>query len=306
MQIRRKLTAESSRHSAGFTRWSRRANTAAVFLAGALAACGGGDTGGETAGEPAEGAAATPMVVADAGTIRGMVNFVGDAPANAAIDMSEEQVCAAKHPGGASAEAVVASGGRLANVFIHIKEGLTGDHPAPGGQALIDQVGCVYHPHVIGVQVGQEIAFRNSDGILHNIKAAPTANRTFNISQPTNMTSTRTFTTAEVMVPVQCDVHGWMQMYIGVVAHPYFGVSGADGSFTIANLPPGTYTVEAWHEKYGVQTQQVTVAPNGTADLAFEYSAAMAANAVVPLGEPIDPHDHGPVRTTAVGSPASH
>jgi plastocyanin len=188
---------------------------------------------------------------------------------------------------------VVASNGKLANVFVYLKEGLQGAPPAPGAAVSVNQLGCEYIPHVIGVQVGQEVAFQNSDGLLHNIKAAPTVNRPFNISQPNNMTSPRSFSAAEVMIPVQCDVHGWMEMYIGVVDHPYFAVSAEDGSFTIGNVPPGTYTVETWHERYGVQTQQVTVDPNGTATVTFGYNAAMAANAVVPLGEPLVlPHAH--------------
>jgi hypothetical protein len=133
------------------------------------------------------------------------------------------------------------------------------------------------------------VTFRNSDGLLHNIKAQPRNNRTFNISQPNNMTSSQTFSQPEIMIPVQCDVHGWMEMYIGVTDHPYFAVSGEDGNFTIENVPPGTYTLEAWHERYGVTTQQVTVEPNGSVDVAFDYSASMAG-AHVPLGRPIDPH----------------
>lgn len=266
----------------------------ALLSVAAIVACGGGgDSGGETAGGGETPPAATPpAAVADAGSISGTVDFTGEAPANAAIDMGEEPTCASKHSTPPTAETVVASGGKLGNVFVYIKEGLTGEHAAPSQPATINQDGCVYIPHVVGVQVGQELAIQNSDGLLHNIKAAPSANRPFNISQPNNMTSTRTFSTAEIMIPVQCDVHGWMQMYIGVTTHPYFAVSSTDGSFTIANVPPGTYTVEAWHEKYGVQTQQVTVPPSGAGNVTFGYNAAMAANAVVPLGEPIDLHQH--------------
>lgn len=260
----------------------------ALSLTTALA-CGGGDGGGETAGggEAATPAATPPAAVADAGTINGTIDFTGEPPANEPIDMSAEPECAAKHPGTPMKQTVVANGGKLANVFVYLKEGVQAPPAAPGEPVSVNQEGCEYIPHVVGVQVGQEVAFQNSDGLLHNIKAAPSENRPFNISQPNNMTSPRSFSAAEVMVPVQCDVHGWMEMYIGVVNHPYFAVSGDDGSFTIGNVPPGTYTVEAWHERYGVQTQQVTVDPNGTATVTFGYSAGMAANAVVPLGEPL-------------------
>jgi predicted dehydrogenase len=106
------------------------------------------------------------------------------------------------------------------------------------------------------------------------------------------MATERTFSQAEVMIPVRCDVHGWMEAYIGVQDHPYFAVTGEDGSYEIDNLPPGTYTIETWHEQYGTQTQQVTVAESADATADFTYSAAMAANAVVPLADPIDLHDH--------------
>ncbi len=262
-----------------------------VLSLAAAFACGGGDSGEAGGGEAATPAAA-PAAVADAGTITGSIDFAGEAPANATVDMSAEAPCAAKHTTTPTRETVIANGGKLTNVFVYIKEGITGDYPAPSTPVNVNQDGCVYIPHVVGAQVGQTVAFQNSDGLLHNIKAAPTNNRTFNISQPNNMTTNRSFSAAEVMIPVQCDVHGWMEMYIGVVAHPYFAESGTDGSFRIGNLPPGTYTLEAWHEKYGVQTQQVTVDPNGTATVTFGYSASMAANAVVPLGAPLDPHDH--------------
>lgn len=282
--------------------FGRRAVTdfVAAGLTGlALAACGGGDAPQTTGGEPAGGAAA-PAQVQNPARINGTINLTGTPAANEPIDMSEEQACAAKHTTPPTAETVVASGGKLQNVFVYIKDGLTGQQAAAAEPLVIDQDGCVYHPHVAGVQAGQTVVFKNSDGILHNVKAVPVNQPGFNISQPNNMESTRTFNTAEVMVPIECNVHGWMNAYIGVVDHPYFAVSGADGNFTIENLPAGTYTIETWHEKYGTQTQQVTVADNETKDVAFEYNAAMAANAVVPMGRPIDPHgDHGAGEHTA-------
>jgi len=269
--------------------------TVALILAGAFAAaCGGGDSGSTAAtSEPSGGGeAAAPAMVADAGTITGMVNFAGVAPANSPIDMSEEPDCAAKHTGGAMTQTVMAENGKLANVFIYIKEGLTGSYPA-SGSVEVDQDGCVYHPHVVGVMTGQDLDFKNSDGLAHNVQATPANNRPFNISQPMSMTSApQRFNTPEIMIPVQCSIHGWMKMYVGVVAHPYFAVSATDGSFSIGNVPPGTYTIEAWHEHYGTMQQQVTVDPNGTATMAFDYSDSMALNANVPLGEPIDPHNH--------------
>lgn len=255
--------------------------------------CGGGGgeegTGGEN--EPAQTEAAAPAQVADAATLNVMVNFTGTAPVAKAIDMSDEKVCADKHSGGARTEEVVVNGGKLQNVFVHVKEGLTGSHAVGTDNVVIDQVGCVYTPHVVGVGVGQNLVFKNSDGILHNIKSQPTANRPFNKSQPTNMETATQFATKEVMVPVQCDVHGWMQAFVGVVDHPYFAVSGNDGSAKISNLPPGTYTIEAWHEKYGAKTQSVTVGANETKDVVFDFSAATATR--VPLGKPLIVHHAG-------------
>jgi hypothetical protein len=137
---------------------------------------------------------------------------------------------------------------------------------------VIDQNGCLYNPRVFGVMVGQPIEIRNSDPVLHNIKAVPTANRGFNISQPSQgMTTTRTFTTAEVMVPFECNVHGWMNAWVGVLTHPFHATSGADGGFSIQGLPAGTYELEAWHEKFGTRTISVTVAEGGSATAEFSF-----------------------------------
>jgi len=156
-----------------------------------------------------------------------------------------------------------------------VKAGLTASakYETPKTGVLIDQDGCHYRPHVLGIMVGQPLEIKNSDGILHNIKAKGVKNRPFNISQPTTMTSTRTFSAPEVMVPLECNVHGWMQAYLGVLPHPFYAVTGADGSFTIKGLPPGTYTIEAWHEKYGTQTATVTVAGTESKTQDFTFAA---------------------------------
>ncbi|MDH3732180.1 MAG: hypothetical protein OEU54_01555 [Gemmatimonadota bacterium] len=260
-----------------------------LVAAGAMAACGGGDSGGGDPGGDAGGGeapAAAQVDPATVGTISGTINFAGDSPAPTAIDMSAEADCAAGYgPDGPMSNNVIAANGRLANVFVHLT-GVSGG-PAPSGSVQLDQENCRYMPHVLGVQVGQNIEITNSDDLLHNINASPTENRGFNISQPrAGITSNQSFPLAEVMVPVRCDVHGWMQAYIGVVDHPYFGVSGPDGSFTIPNVPAGTYTAEAWHEAYGAMSGSVTVTAGGTATLSFDYSSDMAG-AHVPLGEPL-------------------
>ena len=256
--------------------------------------CGGGDGGGGSGsgGDSGGGAAVqNPVDAATAGNIAGSIVFEGDAPSMDAIDMSDEEVCADKHSSTPMTQEVVVGDGTLANVFVYVKEGLESlRFPTPAA-ALLDQDGCMYLPHVIGVMVDQDITIRNSDGLLHNINASPTEQRGFNTSQPVNMESTRAFGTAEVMVPVRCDVHGWMTAYIGVLSHPYHSVSGSDGSFDLSTLPPGDYVIEAWHERYGAQTQNVTVVTGETAEVTFTFSASMAG-AMVPLGEPVDLHDH--------------
>jgi len=139
---------------------------------------------------------------------------------------------------------------------------------------MIDQSGGLYPPRVFGVVVGQTLAIKNSDGIPRNIKAMGKKNRPFNISQPTTMTTERPgFTAVEVMLPFECNVHGWMHAYAGVLPHPFFATSGAEGRFTIANLPAGTYTIEAWHEKCGTRTATVTVQDGETKTVDFAYAA---------------------------------
>jgi len=212
-------------------------------------------------------------------SVTGKVKFTGKAPANPVIDMTEEPKCKAKYTAPAREQIVeVNPNGTLADVFVYVKSGLPASYkaPAPTGPVTLDQDGCRYHPHVFGILVGQTLAIKNSDGILHNIKAKGTKNRPFNISQPTTMTSERTFTASEVMVPLECNVHGWMHAWVGVLSHPFYATSGPDGSFSIKNLPAGTYTIEAWHEKLGTQTQAVTVGAGESKTADFTFSGPKA------------------------------
>jgi plastocyanin len=223
------------------------------------------------AGRPGD-AAAPPQGAA----VTGRVKFTGTRPTNPRIDMSEEAACKAKYTTAPpTAETVVVNAnGTLANVFVYVKTGLPAGakYPTPATPVVIDQDGCRYRPHVLGIMVGQTLEIRNSDPVLHNIKAKATKNRPFNVSQPSaGMKTNRTFAQPEVMVALECNVHGWMNAFLGVLPHPFYAVTGTDGSFSLKGLPAGTYTIEAWHEKYGTQTATVTVTgtETKTADLTF-------------------------------------
>ncbi len=240
-----------------------------------IAACGGGG-GGEQAA-PAETTPAPPAAdPSKAGKVAGKITLEGAAPAQQPIQMAADPNCARMHSTPVTTQfVVVGEGGGLANSFVYLKSGVQGDFPPPSEPVVLDQQGCTYHPHVMGIQVGQPLEIVNSDETLHNIHAMPKNNKEFNIGQPVKGLKTqRTFDTAEVMVPFKCDVHKWMNSYAGVLEHPFFAVSGADGSFEIEGIPAGSYTVEAWHEQFGTKEMNVTVAEGATAEASFSYSAA--------------------------------
>ena len=242
-------------------------------LAMMAAACGGGDGGGEN--PTAAPAAAPAFDPATAGNISGMVMIDGEMPAAEELTMNSDPVCAMSATDTMS-NTFVGSNGHLGNVFVYVKEGLEGQSfPAATETVTLNQEGCRYTPHVFGVQVGQTIQIVNGDPTLHNIHATPAVNDEFNMGQPIQgMTFERTFDSPEVMVPFKCDVHGWMNAYVGVLDHPYFATTSLDGMFDISSLPPGDYVIEAWHESLGTQTQNITVTTGGTAEIAFTFSAS--------------------------------
>jgi hypothetical protein len=239
-----------------------------LFLVTSVA-CGGGST-------PAPAAPAGPSVdPATAGTITATVKFDGAVPPPKMMRLDGDPKCVTEN--GASERAdeslVVGQNQALQNVFVYVKDGLGAfGFPVPTEPVVLDQDKCRYLPRVLGIRVGQPLSVRNSDPLLHNIRANGTINQGFNMSTPIEgMRFERTFATREVMVPFKCDVHAWMQAYIGVLDHPYFGTTTPEGTVVLANVPPGTYTIEAWHETLGTRTEQVTIGAKETKDVAFTF-----------------------------------
>ena len=224
--------------------------------------------------KPAEPALFKPDPVT-AASVSGTIRYKGNKPPRKPVDMGEDPLCAKMHKTGLFEEPVAVSpAGTLANVFVYVKTGLEGKKfETPAEPVTMDQNGCWFQPRVAGIQTGQQFKVTNSDPVTHNIHPRPHANREWNQSQgPGEAPLTRKFARPEVMIRVKCNVHGWMHAWIGVVEHPYHVVTGADGSFSLKGLPPGTYTIEAWHEALGVREGKVTLSPSqsATLDLNFE------------------------------------
>jgi plastocyanin len=254
-----------------------------IAVAVNVVACGGGsETSNKSgdAGSPPSTPSGQRVDTATAGTVQGVVTLDGTAPKNEGIKMNADPVCVRenKTPQFQETYMVGSDGKSLANVFVYVKDGL-GNYvfDTPTTPATIDQKECRYHPHVFGMRVGQPLEIINSDPTLHNIHALPKSNSEFNNGQPIQgMKMTHTFDKPEVMVPFKCDVHGWMNAYVGVLPHPYFAVTKDDGKFELKDLPPGTYTIEAWHEKLGPMTQSVTLGQKETKDVTFSFKPAGA------------------------------
>jgi len=248
---------------------------AAMAFGGAVACSGGPETPpAATPAGPPSGAAVDP---ATAATITGRVIVEGAVPKPEPIAMAGDPVCATASGAAQMTEYfVVGPDGGLENVFVSVKSGLGArTFPAPAAPVVLDQKACHYTPHVVGVQVGQPLEIVNSDDTLHNVHAVPQVNEEFNIGQPIKgMKNTIKFTAREVAILFKCDVHGWMNAYVGVVEHPFFAVTAGGGRFSLETLPPGTYEIEAWHEKLGTETQTVTVGEKETKDISFTFKVS--------------------------------
>ena len=212
---------------------------------------------------------------ATAGAVSGTVSFTGTAPKRIPIDMSMDPACAmAAEPN--LTEQYMVDHGKLANVYVYVKTGAPDSSASADAPAVVlDQKGCRYVPHVIALQQGGSVVFKNSDPTMHNVHTTPAqvGNSAVDLSEmPMGQPQTERFKAAETMLPVRCNNHPWMSAFLNIAPNPYFAVTGADGSFTISNLPPGTYTLAAIHEKLGEQDIQITVAAKATAKAGFTFS----------------------------------
>ena len=221
-----------------------------------------------------------PSIAFAASTINGTVTFAGSAPTLRPLTMDADPACAKKHTAPVPSEMLVlGNGNTMGNIMVWVSKGLaTGKTwPVPKNPVVLDQNGCQYKPHVMGIMVGQTYRILNSDGVLHNVHALPKINKPWNRAMPATLKeATATFDKPEAVFQIKCDVHPWMTAYVGAFTHPFFSVTGTDGKFTISGLDPGTYEITAWHERLGTQTASVTVGANETKTQNFKFATPAA------------------------------
>lgn len=206
-----------------------------------------------------------------AGSVKGTVMFEGDKPGRKRIRMNADPACDKLHDRPVGTEDyLIKDTGEVYNAFVYIKGGDGKDHPVPDAHAKLDQKGCMYEPHVQGMRVNQTLDIVNSDPTMHNVHCMASENKEFNFGQPTPGTREQVFRRAENAIPFKCDVHPWMNAYIFVMEHPYFDVS--EGAFEISNVPAGTYTLVAWHEKLGEVEQEITVGDGDLEGVTFTFT----------------------------------
>jgi plastocyanin len=205
--------------------------------------------------------------------LTGVVKFQGTAPRTTRIDMSADPLCAQAHSSPVTTEDVLTeANGGLENVVVYISEGLgAATFPVPDQPVVMEQKGCQYKPHVLAMRAGQKLDVINSDSTTHNIHPMPNNNREWNISQPHGVSIEQVFAREEIAISVRCNVHPWMRSYIAVIKNPYFAVTGKNGSFDLKDIPPGSYTLQAWHEKLGSKMQKITVGSGETKTVEFVF-----------------------------------
>jgi hypothetical protein len=247
---------------------------APLTLTVVIAGCGGSDQSKSAqASSPKAAPDAKRVDAATAGTISGKVVLEGAAPQNPTIKMTSDTACGSAELAG---ESYVVDNGGLKNVFVYIKDGLGNKYifDTPTEPVRIDQKGCHYVPHVVGLRTSQPLEIVNSDNTLHNVHGMPKDNQEFNQGQPVQgMKNDFTFKSPEVLIPLKCDVHSWMNAYVGVVDHPYFAVTGDGGKFELRGVPPGSYSIEAVHEKLGRVSLPVTLGDKESKELTFSFKA---------------------------------
>ena len=251
----------------------KRRSLSLTLIAGLAMLVGG--VGGSPARSNAASDAAVKSGSSSAGSVVGRVRFEGLRPAPTRINMSADPSCAKQHPGAVvNEEFMIGNDGALGNVVVFVSDGLGGrSFDVPAEAVVVEQKGCVYMPHVLAVQANQKLKVVNSDNTLHNIHPIPANNREWNRAEPAGASLEETFAREEIAIPVKCNVHPWMRGYIAVFKHPFFAVTGKDGSFDLRNLPPGEYTVKAWHEKLGSATQAITVTSGEAKKIDFLFKA---------------------------------
>jgi hypothetical protein len=239
------------------------------------AGCGTGQKPPEKAASPAKPVEYYHVDPATAAVVLGKISFHGAPPKRQPIDMESDATCQKLHAGHPAYDetVLVGKGGGLANAFVYIQSGLEGKTFEPvKDPVLLDQHGCMFVPHVIGIRNAQPLEIKNSDDVSHNIHPIPQRNFEWNEQQsPGTPDRVHKFARQEIMIPVRCNVHQWMHAYIGVVENPYFAVTGPDGRYQLPNLPPGDYTVAVWQEKLGTRTRQIHVAPAQRITVDFTY-----------------------------------